>query len=47
MPMELNNELCRQKNDVEGIKRKQKVVGGFVVSNAVVSFLYLLIFYKI
>jgi hypothetical protein len=37
MPTKLNNELSRQKNDVEGIKRKQKVVGGFVVSNVVVS----------
>jgi hypothetical protein len=33
MPIELNNELSRQKNDVEGIKRKQRVVGGSVISN--------------
>jgi hypothetical protein len=39
MPTELNNELFKQKNDVEGIKRKQKVVGGYVISNVVVRFL--------
>jgi hypothetical protein len=27
------------KNDVENIKRKQKVVGGSIISNVVVSFL--------
>jgi hypothetical protein len=35
-PTKFNNEFSKQKNDVEGIKRKQMVVGGSIVSNVVV-----------